>query len=148
MNEPANQATSSTDAPTTLSTQEIRVDIRSLTAFADTIRADFDHGVAPVATRLQMTFANGAIVGNGNPSADLQRMLEIYDNCLDAMSEQLVAYAKFADMLASAAHTMASRYTTSDELSGASALAVQAAFDKADSGYGGPPKAPISGMTL
>jgi hypothetical protein len=146
MGQPGQGSTWSTDPPTTGSTQEIRVDAKTLTAFANTIRADFEHGVAPVANRVQLAFANGAVVGANNPSADLQTMLETYDNCLGAMSQQLIAYAEFADTLTKAAHTIAARYTTSDQLAGASALAVQAAFDKADSGQVSPSSTAHVGM--
>jgi hypothetical protein len=98
--------------------------------------------------RVQLTFGNGAVVGANNPSVDLQTMLESYDNCLEAMSQQLFAYAKFADLLTSAAHTIAGRYTTTDQLSGASALAVQAAFNKADTGSDAPLIDPNTGMAL
>lgn len=148
MDELRQQSSSSSDSPEAVRSQEIRVDTTTLTAFANAIRTDFDDGVAPVANRVQLSFANGAIVGANNPSVDLQTMLESYDNCLAAMSEQLFAYAKFADLLTSAAHTIARRYTTSDQLSGASALAVQAAFNKADTGADSPATNPKTGMGL
>jgi hypothetical protein len=148
MSELGQRSPSTVDSPTTVISQEIRVDTTTLTAFANTIRADFDEGVAPVANRVQLSFANGAVVGANNPSVDLQTMLESYDNCLEAMSQQLFAYAKFADLLTSAARTIARQYTTSDQLSGASALAVQAAFTKADTGSDAPLTNPKTGMAL
>lgn len=143
------QRISAVDSSASGGTQEIRVDASTLRAFANTLRGDFDRGVAPVATRVQLAFANGAIVGANNPSNDLHTMLEAYDNCLEAMSQQLCAYAEFADMLTTAAHTIVARYTTSDQLSGASALAVESAFNQASPGMNAMPSAiPEEGMTL
>ncbi len=148
MSELGQRSASSADSPGTVISHGIWVDTTSLTAFADRLRADFADGVVPTTNRVQLSFSNDATVGANNPSADLETMLESYDNCLEAMSRQLFAYAKFADLLTSAAHTIAGRYTTTDQLSGASALAVQAAFDKADTGSDAPLTTPNTGMTL
>jgi hypothetical protein len=121
---------------------QIHIDAATVAEFAQAIHSTFDADVAPVANSVQLTFANGAIVGARNPSVDLSTMLNAYQSCLEAMSQQLYAYATAARILSDSAHSIAARYTTSDALAGASTTIITAslvnAISTTDAAYAPP----------
>jgi hypothetical protein len=110
---------------------EIRIRPSSLTGFATTLRTDFTRDVGPTSERVQVAFANGAAVGYRNPSDDLRTMISSHRLCVDAMSEQLVAYTTAADVLITAAHTIVARYGEADALAATHAAAVADALSAA-----------------
>jgi hypothetical protein len=110
---------------------ELRVDTHSLTLFGAFMQHELNENIAPMSGRLRPALDNGSVVAPRLSSGDVEALNSRHVDCISAMTTQLAVYVTNMAIVADAARLIASRYTSSDTLAGATINDIVPAYNQA-----------------